>query len=346
MPWTSMSMMDRRCEFVRLARAGSVGVTALVPWLWDQPSDRHPLLRRHQAEELAGLEVRSRRPHRSPRRVSAAMEDQVLAVRTAQMDFKGHFAIGSGRGHALTVINDHCRDALGLRACDDEAERTVHGQLTWLFGRHNLPDAIGADNGAPWGSAGWHEVRCTALGVWLLQPGIALLHGRPRHPQTQGKDERFHRTLDLEVLQHNRFDDLAAYQTAFDMWRTVYNEQRPHEAPGLDVPASRCRASARSLSRATGGAALQRDRPGAQRQRRRPCQLPRPQAEDVACLKACRWRCGSPPRTAFGTSSSRASLWRRSTGATTTPSFNPSAMSPNSCQACLQSEQGSWPYPL
>ena len=312
MPWKSMSMMDQRYEFVRLATAGGVSVTALCLRFGISRQTGHQLLRRHQAEGLAGLEVRSRRPHHSPRRVSAVMEDQVLAVRTAhpawggrkiarrladlgvcdvpsaatvtevlrrhgrldaaeglrhrafqrfereapnqlwQMDFKGHFAIGSGRCHALTVLDDHCRYALGIRACGDETDRTVRGQLTGLFGRYGLPDAILADNGAPWGSAGWGsagwpEVRYTALGVWLLQLGIALLHGRPRHPQTQGKDERFHRTLDLEVLQHNRFDDLAACQTAFDTWRTIYNEQRPHEALGLAVPASRYQASARSL---------------------------------------------------------------------------------------------------
>ena len=164
-----------------------------------------------------------------------------------QMDFKGHFAIEGGRCHPLTVLDDHCRYALGVRACGDERDVTVRGELTRLFCHYGLPEQMLADNGAPWGSAGWYQMRYTALGVWLLQLGIDLRHGRPLHPQTQGKDERFHRTLKGEVLQHNRFCDLATCQTAFDDWRTIYNQERPHEALGLDVPASRYRPSPRSF---------------------------------------------------------------------------------------------------
>ena len=157
-----------------------------------------------------------------------------------QMDFKGHFATDrGGRCHALTVLDDHCRYNLGLRACADERDATVRGQLTALFRRYGQPEALLADNGSPWGSAGSGGVHATALAVWLMQHGIGVLHGRPRHPQTQGKEERFHRTLDVELLQHNRFADLAACQSAFDRWRQVYNEQRPHEALALDTPASR-----------------------------------------------------------------------------------------------------------
>ena len=164
-----------------------------------------------------------------------------------QMDFKGHFAIGQGRCHALTVLDDHCRYALGLRACADETAATVRRELTAVFRRYGLPDAILCDNGSPWGSAGHTGAAYTAFGVWLLQLGVGLRHGRPRHPQTQGKDERFHRTLDCEVLQHRHFADLAACQTVFDAWRHVYNEQRPHEALALEVPSRLYAASPRSF---------------------------------------------------------------------------------------------------
>jgi transposase InsO family protein len=164
-----------------------------------------------------------------------------------QMDFKGHFALERGRCHPLTVLDDHCRYALALRACGDEQDTTVRGHLVALFRRYGLPEAILADNGPPWGSAGSVRSRQTALGVWLLQLGVRLCHGRPGHPQTQGKEERFHRTLDVELLQHNRFADLAVCQAAFDRWRRVYNEERPHEALGLAVPASRYQASPRAF---------------------------------------------------------------------------------------------------
>jgi transposase InsO family protein len=163
-----------------------------------------------------------------------------------QMDFKGHFAAGAERCHPLTVIDDHCRYALGLWACGNQTDGTVRGQLTELFRRYGLPDKVLADNGPPWGSAG-RAAAYTGLGVWLLRLGVGLYHGRPRHPQTQGKDERFHRTLDVELLQGRRFGGLAECQAAFDRWRHVYNEERPHEALALATPASRYRPSLRSF---------------------------------------------------------------------------------------------------
>jgi transposase InsO family protein len=160
-----------------------------------------------------------------------------------QMDFKGHFAIGSGRCHPLTVLDDHSRFALGLVACPDERAETVQTHLTALFRRYGLPERLLCDNGSPWGGTPEHPY--TGLGVWLLRLGITLGHGRPYHPQTQGKDERFHRTLKAEVLQGQQFADLVVCQRRFDAWRPVYNHQRPHEALGLQVPASRYRISPR-----------------------------------------------------------------------------------------------------
>jgi transposase InsO family protein len=154
-----------------------------------------------------------------------------------QMDFKGHFAMDHGRCHPLTVLDDHSRYSLGLIACADQTLETVQGHLTALFRRYGLPEAMLADNGSPWGGSGAQGY--TAFEVWLLRVGIRLHHGRPYHPQTQGKDERFHRSLDVEVLQLRRLADLAACQTAFDIWRPVYNEQRPHEGLALATPASR-----------------------------------------------------------------------------------------------------------
>jgi hypothetical protein len=98
-----------------------------------------------------------------------------------------------------------------------------------------------SDNGSPWGGSGAQGY--TAFEVWLLRVGIRLHHGRPYHPQTQGKDERFHRSLNVEVLQLRRLADLAACQQAFDAWRPIYNEQRPHEALALAVPATRYKPS-------------------------------------------------------------------------------------------------------
>ena len=160
-----------------------------------------------------------------------------------QMDYKGHFAMRAGRCHPLTVVDDHSRYAIGLRACGDEREGTVQGELTAIFRRYGLPERMLMDNGAPWGSDAVH--RHTWLTVWLLELGVAVSHGRPYHPQTQGKDERFHRTLMAELIGRRAFADLGECQRRFDEWRVVYNTQRPHQALDLATPAARYRPSPR-----------------------------------------------------------------------------------------------------
>ena len=163
-----------------------------------------------------------------------------------QMDFKGWIRLDNNRlCHPLTIIDDHSRYSIGLRACADQQGQTVRGQLESIFRHYGLPDAFFVDNGTPWGdSSGQHWTR---FGVWLLKLGIELLHSRPYHPQSRGKNERFHRTLKAEVLALRRFHDLASVQHALDVWREIYNFERPHQALGQQVPASRYRPSQRPM---------------------------------------------------------------------------------------------------
>lgn len=163
-----------------------------------------------------------------------------------QMDFKGRVRIGGGRWcHPLTVLDDHSRYALCLRACGNERGETVQPALAATFGRYGLPDALYLDNGSPWG--GGVPGQWTGLGVWLLKLGIQVIHGRPYHPQGRGKIERFHRSLKAEVFAAPPFADLGQVQRRFDEWRGIYNRQRPHEALDMAVPASRYRASHRPM---------------------------------------------------------------------------------------------------
>jgi putative transposase len=163
-----------------------------------------------------------------------------------QMDFKGWMPLSNGRRcHPLTMVDDHSRYALCLSACANEQSGTVQGQLEATFGCYGLPDAIFVDNGSPWGDASGQ--RWTNLGVWLLKLGVGVLHSRPYHPQSRGKNERFHRTLKAEVFALQSFRDLIEVQRAFDAWRTIYNLERPHEALGQEVPATRYRPSPRSM---------------------------------------------------------------------------------------------------
>jgi transposase InsO family protein len=165
-----------------------------------------------------------------------------------QMDFKGHFPTAAGRCHPLTVLDDHSRFALTIAACGDEQSRTVETELRSVFRRYGLPDRMLMDNGAPWGSPwnGVDERIWTAFEAWLLRLGVGVSHGRPYHPQTQGKDERFHRTLKAEVIGQRAWRDIEECGRAFERWRHVYNAERPHEALSLSTPASRYRLSPRA----------------------------------------------------------------------------------------------------
>jgi len=163
-----------------------------------------------------------------------------------QMDYKGRVPLSDGSWcHPLTVLDDHSRYAVCLKACDNERTDTVRQALEETFRQHGLPDAFFLDNGAPWG--GGVPGMWTRLGVWLLKLGVDVIHSRPYHPQSRGKNERFHRTLKAEVFAFRRFDSLARVQQAFDDWRPVYNGVRPHQALNLQVPASRYRPSPRAM---------------------------------------------------------------------------------------------------
>lgn len=163
-----------------------------------------------------------------------------------QMDFKGPVRLSNDeRCHPLTIVDDHSRYSVCLSACADEQGKTVRQRLEVTFGCYGLPDAMLVDNGSPWG--GGPGERWTELGVWLLKLGVDVLHSRPYHPQTRGKNERFHRTLLAEVFALQCFRTLIEVQPALDSWRAIYNHERPHEALGQDVPASRYRPSKRAM---------------------------------------------------------------------------------------------------
>lgn len=165
-----------------------------------------------------------------------------------QMDFKGHSRLGDGaRLHPLTVIDDHSRYAPCLKALGSETGEEVRAALTRVFEVHGLPLRMFTDNGNPWG--GSQGNRWTRFRVWLLKLGVELIHSRPYHPQSRGKNERFHRSLDEEVMSLRPLATQAEAQKAFDHWRHVYNHQRPHAALGLAVPASRYRPSPRAMPR-------------------------------------------------------------------------------------------------
>lgn len=158
-----------------------------------------------------------------------------------QMDYKGWFRLlNSKQCHPLTITDDHSRFNLCLEACRNQQEKTVKDALIKVFRRYGLPYMMLTDNGSPWGAAGnepGEGIRCyTTFEKWLIQLNIKLIHGRPYHPQTQGKEERFHKTLKQEVIDREQFHDHEHCQKRFDLWREKYNCMRPHESLDFKTP--------------------------------------------------------------------------------------------------------------
>jgi transposase InsO family protein len=181
--------------------------------------------------------------HRQVRRFEHAAPNDLW-----QMDFKGHFRMSAGgRCHPLTVLDDHARYSIVLAACADERTQTVRNHLAKAFECYGLPRKILSDNGPPWGTMGRSIMdQWTPLTAWLVRLGVTVLHGAPFHPQTQGKEERFHRTLKGDLLKWNAISDLEDAQAKFDRYRQTYNHIRPHEALAMRCPGERYTISTRA----------------------------------------------------------------------------------------------------
>lgn len=135
-----------------------------------------------------------------------------------QMDFKGYFETAEGRCTPLTVLDDHSRFSLATLACSKTDGPTVQALLQGIFERYGLPARINSDNGSPWGSPS-APGSLSSLDVWMIRLGLRSTHSAPYHPQTNGKIERFHRSLKAEVLRGRTFDSLAQAQEAMQRWQ-------------------------------------------------------------------------------------------------------------------------------
>ncbi len=226
--------IDRRLHDLRDAGERVILEELVIP----SPSTITQILHRHGRID----------PKESDKRIAPKRFERARPNDLWQMDFKGDVALANRLvSHPLTVLDDHSRFNLCLRSCLRQTRLKVEGHLTATFRRYGLPYAMLMDNGPPWGTS---RTNLTQLALWLLRLGIRVIHGRPYHPQTQGKEERFHRTLKAEVLTGRLFADERALQQALDPWRIVYNHQRPHEALDLNTPASRYRVSPRPFPEA------------------------------------------------------------------------------------------------
>lgn len=162
-----------------------------------------------------------------------------------QVDFKGPMGHGAARDEPLSVLDDHSRYAAGLFAMRDHRWERVRDSLVMVFERCGKPRQMLLDHGAPWWNSrnGWGLSR---LSVFLMEQDIDLIFSRVAHPQTQGKVERFHRTLSRSMVRQGLPERWEQWQSRYDEFRQRYNQVRPHQALDMQTPAQRYRPSRRT----------------------------------------------------------------------------------------------------
>src|SRR6185437_101425 len=185
----------------------------------------HRILLRH------GM-VHSEDRHRpAPQRFERATPNELW-----QMDFKGpkswHQTVGP-----LSILDDHSRYVIALEALGSTRAEPVRERLEQAFQECGVPQSMLMDHGVPWWSWAGPAAASTGLALWLMKQGIRLHWSGIGHPQTQGKVERFHGTLQRAL--DKRGLDGQSPQHWLDCYRWEHNHLRPHEALDMQTPASR-----------------------------------------------------------------------------------------------------------
>lgn len=151
-----------------------------------------------------------------------------------QTDFKGEFLTKDKRYcYPLTIIDDHSRFSIKIAAHTSTAS-VVLPNFERAFEEYGMPDSVLSDNGAQF--AGFRQ-GFTQFEKWLMNNDVLPIHTRIKHPQTQGKIERFHRTMKNELLSRQSFTNSEDANKALGEWREKYNNIRPHEALDMLCPA-------------------------------------------------------------------------------------------------------------
>jgi hypothetical protein len=163
------------------------------------------------------------------------------------MDFKGQYSMDGGKCYPLSILDDHSRYSVGLYGLSGPRGESVHVSLLNCFESHGIPDEMLMDHGTPWWSTtNGHGL--TWFSVFLIKQGIGLTYSGYGHPQTQGKVERFHRTLKESVNHRGKPENLEGWQKLLHEFREEYNRLRPHEALNMEVPAKRYTSSSKTYN--------------------------------------------------------------------------------------------------
>src|SRR3989304_3524367 len=218
MGWKKVTVMSQRIEFVTLALQESICFSELCRRFGISRKTGYKFLNRYMEEGLHGLYDRSRRPRNSPNATDSNMEQLILDLRDK------HPAWG---GRKLKRRLEH----MGQREIPSPSTITV------ILRRKGRISQEESKKHKAWQRFEAERHEYSSFTVWLIRLGIQVVHSRPYHPQTLGKDERFHRTMNAEVVMGCIDKPIGECQRLFDRWGGGYNTERPHESLDMKVPA-------------------------------------------------------------------------------------------------------------
>jgi putative transposase len=151
-------------------------------------------------------------------------------------DFKGWFQTQDGqRVDPLTITDAHSRYLLRCQRVAKTNSEHVQAVFEAAFREYGLPQAMRTDNGAPFASRAIAGL--SRLAVWWMKLGIVPERIAAGHPEQNGRHERMHRTMKQETASPPEANP-HAQQRAFHRFRREYNEERPHEALGMQTPSA------------------------------------------------------------------------------------------------------------
>jgi transposase InsO family protein len=178
----------------------------------------------------------SKRPKSSYIRFAAELPNECW-----QSDFT-HYPLAGGAGtEILTWLDDHSRYALSLTAHHRVTGPAVLLAFRAACEQHGIPASTLTDNGMVFTTrlSGGRGGR-NALEHELRRLGVKQKNGKPNHPQTQGKVERFQQTMKNWLrAQPAQPATLADLEALLDAFAGIYNTRRPHRSlPGRSTPAA------------------------------------------------------------------------------------------------------------
>lgn len=184
------------------------------------------------------------------RRWSTAASERIASTRPNMLwtvDYKGEFRTGDGRWcYPLTVMDAFSRYLLRCDGFLGPTDAATQAAFRRAFATYGLPERIRSDNGTPFAAPG--VAGLSPLAAWWIRLGIAVERIDRGHPEQNAEHERMHRTLKAETARPPGAT-LRHQQRRFATFRGEYNDERPHEALGLDIPAAFYTASSRPYPR-------------------------------------------------------------------------------------------------